>query len=200
MDSMTTSLLSRPADRRRQAGFTLVEVMIASTLGTIILAGVLTTFILIARSGVRVVNYSAMETQTRRAFEQLAIDARMSNGFTANFTSGVITSFTLSIPSEDLLGNRLVTYGYDTADSSDHKFFFVAGNNPTAAGRANLITNVQQLQILRYDADSNLIPAATTSSSGIKHIQVSVTIKRFGGGVMATTQVIRSSAFTLRNM
>src|SRR6218665_256011 len=77
MGFMITSLSDLRA--RRTRAFTLVEVLIAASIGSIILAGVLAAFLMLVRSGVRVSNYSMMEAQTRRAFEQLGIDARMAN-------------------------------------------------------------------------------------------------------------------------
>ena len=182
-------------------GFTLVELMVAVGLSTIILAAVLSTFLMIIRSGMRSSNYSTMEAETRRAFEQLGIDARMANDFSATFTSGEITSFTLTIPNLDLTATSQVTYGYDASNAADKKIFVVPGNNPAAtAGRRNLINKVEDMRFLRYTASSALIPTATTSSAGVKHIQISVSVKRTGVGLASTTQIIRSSAFTLRNI
>jgi prepilin-type N-terminal cleavage/methylation domain-containing protein len=198
---MTTSSLKISGARKRRAGFTMVEMMIAASLGSIILAGVLATFLMLVRSGVRTSNYSVMETETRRAFEQLGIDARMASAFTSNFTSGTITSFTLTIPNHDLTGSRQVTYGYDTSDSSNKKLFYVPGSSPTAtAGRLNLVSKVNGLTFLRYNATNTLIPSSTTVDTGVKHIQVSVSVSRAEVGVAATTQIIRSSAFTIRNI
>ena len=188
-------------NKRQTKGFTLVELMVAVGLSSIILAAVLSTFLMIVRSGMRSSNYSTMEAETRRAFEQLGIDARMANDFTANFTAGEITSFTLTIPNIDLTATSQVTYGYDTSNTSDKKIYVVPGNDPTATtGRRNLINKVQDMRFLRYTAASGLIPTATTSSAGVKHIQVSVSVKRTGVGLASTTQIIRSSAFTLRNI
>lgn len=202
MDFMTTSARNSKSCRHRSPGFTFVEVMIAVSLGSIVMIGVLSTFIMIARSGVRVVNYSLMESQTRLAFEQLAIDARMANGFQANFTGGVLTSFTLAIPGDDITASRSVTYGYDSSDSSDRKFFLVPGNSPSATtGRRNLISNLKSLQVLRYTAAIPPVEITSTSGSpGIKHIQISVSVSRSGSRIMEATQVIRSTAFTMRNM
>jgi prepilin-type N-terminal cleavage/methylation domain-containing protein len=187
--------------KNSKQAFTLVEVMIAVTLGSIILAGTLSTFLMIIRSGMRASNYSTMEAETRRAFEQLGIDARMANDFTATFTSGEITSFTLTIPNTDLSATSQVTYGYDTSDATNKKIFRVPGNDPTATtGRLDLISKVEDMRFYRYNGSSTLIPTATTSSAGVKHIQISVNVKRVGVGLAATTQVIRSSAFTLRNI
>jgi len=203
-DFMTSSFYNiSPRTRlsNLRGGFTLVEVMISASLGSIILAGVLSTFLLLVRSGVRTSNYSVMETETRRAFEQLGIDARMSNNFVSNFTSGVITSFTLTIPSNDLLSQRQVTYGFDDSDSTNKKLYYVPGSNPAAtAGRQTLVSKVTGLTFLRYDGSDTLIPASTTSDAGVKHIQISVGVSRADSGVASATQVIRSSAFTLRNI
>ena len=99
---MITSLPERRSLKNRSAGFTLTEVLMAASLSAMILAGVLSTSVLIIRSSVRASNYSIMEAETRRAFEQMGIDARMASDFSSVFTNGSITSFTLTIPNEDL--------------------------------------------------------------------------------------------------
>ena len=184
---------------RKLSAFTLVELIISASLGSIILAGVLTTFTLYVKSGIRAANYSIIEEQTRRAFTQLGIDARMANGYGSDFTSGVIKSFTLQIPNSANTDLTFMTYGYD--GSGKFTFFSVPGTDPTAtAGRLNLISNITAVTIYRYNAAGTEIPAATTSDAGIKHIQISVSVSRSQSGVAAATQVIRSSAFTMRNI
>lgn len=197
---MTSSPLNF-AGKNRRAGFTLTELMIAVSLSTIILGGVLSTFLMITRSGMRSTNYSVMEAETRRAFEQLGIDARMANNFESHFTSGEITSFTLTIPNIDLSAISQVTYGYDTSDSTNKKIYRVPGNDPAATtGRIVLISKVDDMKFLRYNGSNALIDPATTADTGVKHVQISVSVKRVGVGLSATTQIIRSSAFTLRNI
>jgi len=198
---MTFSPLKHMNSRKSSRGFTLTELMIALTICSFILAGVISTFLMIVRSGMRASNYSTMEAETRRAFEQLGIDARMAKDFTATFSGGAITSFTLEIPNLDLSATSFVTYGYDTSDSGDRKIFRVPGSDPTAtSNRLDLVHRVEGMTFFRYDRDTVLIPASTTSSAGIKHIQISVSVRRTGVGLADTTQVIRSSAFTLRNI
>src|SRR6478609_9861220 len=200
---MTSSRFNFPSGRRSRRGFTLVEVLMAASLAAMVLAGVLSATLLIIRSGVRASNYSTMEAESRRAFEQLGIDARMANLYTSNFDSGgsgVITSITLSVPSQDLLTQSPVTYGYDTSVATNKKLYMVPGRNPAAtAGRLNLVSNVASLTFLRYDTNGTLIPASTASDAGVKHIQVSMSISRSASGVAAATQIIRSTAFTIRN-
>ena len=199
---MITSLPERRSLKNRSAGFTLTEVLMAASLGAMILAGVLSTSLLIIRSSVRASNYSVMEAETRRAFEQMGIDARMASDFSCVFNPlGSITSFTLTIPNEDLSQTYYVTYGYDTSNSANQVIFIVPGIDPAATlGRRVLVNQVNAMTFLRYDATNILIPAATISNAGIKHIQMSVSVLRTGVGIANATQVIRSSAFTLRNI
>ena len=187
--------------RKRRAGFTLVEVMIGATISTLILGGVLAAFLFLIRSGVRTSNYTIMETQTRLAYEQLGIDSRMASGIQSNFTAGAITSFTLTIPNTTLTGTRTVTYVYDTSDPTDKKLVLVPGSNPAAAtGRRTLVNKITDLTFLRYNSSSVLVPASTVSDAGVKHIQITVTVSRSAQGVSVASLVIRSSAFTLRNI
>ncbi len=122
----------------------------------------------------------------------------MANGFTSHFTNGAISSFTLTIPTQDMSTVTQVTYGYD---STNQELFLVPGNDPTVTtGRQNLMANVTTLTFLRYNSSGGLIAASTTSDAGIKHIQVSISATGGSYGVVAATQVIRSSAFTIRNI
>lgn len=197
---MTTSPHKPARTQNRYSAFTLVEVIIAASLGSMILAGVVTAFVMLVQSSVRVSNYSRMESETRRAFEHLAINARMANRFSAVFSGGVITSVTFTIPNNDLSAVTRVTYGFDTSNSTNRTLFVVPGGDPNAtAGRFTLVNRVTGLSFLRYDRLGVLIPASTTTNTGVKHLQVSLNVTRSGSGA-ATTQVIRSSAFTLRNI
>lgn len=193
-------MTSSPPDHRprppRAAGFTIVELMVSTALAAIIMTGVLTTFLMIGRSSLRLANYSMMETQTRNAFEQLGVDARMASDFTSIYTGGVITGFTLTIPNSDLTAVYQKTYGF-----ANSTFYVVPGADATVtAGRRNLITSVTSLTFHRYNISNALIPAATTSDADVKHVQASVSARRTGVGVAAATQVIRSTAFTIRNI
>jgi Tfp pilus assembly protein PilW len=201
---MTSSPNSPASKRKRIAGFTLAEILVATLISAFVLTGVLTSFVMFVRSGIRLSDYCTMEAQMRRAFEQMGIDTRMANGFASTFNSGgVITSFTLTIPSEDMSTVTQVTYGLDTSDSTNQKFFMVPGNSPTATtGRQNLVEHVTALTFYRYDSSGTLITTTTGTNpdAHIKHIQVSVSATGGSYGVVAATQVIRSSAFTIRNI
>jgi Tfp pilus assembly protein PilW len=206
---MTSSPYNPASNRKRIAGFTLAEILVATVISGFVLTGVLATFIMFVRSGIRLSDYCTMEAQMRRAFEQMGIDTRMANGFTSNFDSnGNITSFTLTIPSEDMSTTTYATYGFDTSDSTNQKFFYTPNQSPTVTtGRQDLVEHVTALTFFRYDSSGQPItytpstaPTGKTPDTGIKHIQVSVSATGGSYGVAAATQVIRSSAFTIRNI
>lgn len=200
---MMASSLNFLSRSKRLRGFTLVEVIIAASLGSIILMGTLTAFLMLVRSGMRISNYSMMESQTRRAFEQVGIDARMSSVFARNPSGNVVTYFTLTIPNTSLTASSQVTYGYETdpEDTTKFRLFRVPGNNVAAtAGRQILVNRISAVTFLRYDAAGTAIPPTTISDVGVKHVQISISVTRSNVGVAAATQVIRSSAFTLRNV
>jgi hypothetical protein len=69
---------SRPARRSaRRAAFTLTEVIVASALSAFILAGVLSTFLFIGRTGLNATAYVDMNTRLRGALERFDHDVRL---------------------------------------------------------------------------------------------------------------------------
>ena len=93
---------------RRRQGFTLVEVLMGSALSVFILAGILSTFLFLGRSGVNVQNYNDMEAQARKALEYFAEDTRQASAIAWTST----TSLTLTINAVPIV------YSYDTTAKS----------------------------------------------------------------------------------
>jgi Tfp pilus assembly protein PilW len=199
--------------------------MIGATIGSMVLAGVLTTYMMLMRSGVRAQNYAVMEAQTRQAFEQLGIDARMASEMTSTDATGDIgvmstrTSVTLTVPNNYTSTNNKVTYGYDPTnklfylvpgDGRSSGQMYVApgtGTAPTGqriligkTGNASLNLKVTTLTFARYDQTGNAIPATTTSDATTKHIQVSVNVQGAASGTVAANESIVSASFTMRNI
>jgi len=172
---------------RARRGFMLAEIMIGSALGSMVLAGVLSAFTLLLRSGTSAANYSTMEAQTRRAFEQLGIDARMASDITWNST----TSVTLTVPNNYAANGNKVTYAYDSAN---RWFSLVPGDGSTSTGRLILVREVASVTFYRYTRDSS--DAATDAVT--KRLKMSISVRRNVGG-SAVTENITSASFTLRN-
>ena len=175
-------------------GFTLVEVLIAALLGSLILVGVLTTNLQVVRSGVRITQYAEMEAQVRRGLEQLGHDVRIASGITWNSGSDI----TLTIPSGSV--SQQVTYAWTGATQS---LFVVAGSDSSVtAGRVYLVQGIPPLAngsagltFARYDRDGN--GAATDAAT--KRIQVTMVLGRNARVMPSATETAVSATYTMRN-
>jgi Tfp pilus assembly protein PilW len=207
---MTTSPVSPLTPPRRLKAFTLVEIMIGASIGSIVLIGVMATYMMLLRSGVSASAYAEMESQARRTFEQLGIDARMASDLSSSGT----TSITLTVPNNYSSTSNKVTYGYD---STNQLFYLVPGDGITAGqtyvapgtgtaptgqqvlmgkiGNSLLNLKVTRVTFNRYDSSS----ASTSLDSAAKHIQVSINVQRAAARVVTIDETILSSAFTMRN-
>lgn len=188
-----------PAGPRR--GFTLVELMVAAGLGAIVLAGVLTTNLELARSGTRVTQYAEMSTQVRRALEQLEGDLKSAITIIWNGPSDI----TLTLPAQNGTTSQ-VTYAWrevTVGASLGQIFFRVPGADSLAtAGRIDLVRGIPPLAdgspgliFSRYDRDG----AVATTDLETKRVQVSLNLVRSASSVGDTTDTAVSAVFVLRN-
>lgn len=178
-----------PAGRNR--GFTLVEVIIGSTLASFILAGSLSAFLMLGRSGMNISYYSQMETQIRRALETFSQDLRMASNVTWNSSS----SLTLTVPDSyaTAIPANTVTYAYD---SIVRNFYYVPGNNASATiGRVVLLNNASQFSFTRF----NRLDAPATTDVETKRIQLSLTASYSRQTLVGSSQSALSASFILRN-
>jgi hypothetical protein len=162
--------------------------MIGASLGSVVLLGVLTTYLMLLRSGVSASNYAVIESQARRAFEQLGIDARMASGLTSSGT----TSVTLTVPNNYAANGNLVTYAYD---STNLWFYLVPGNGASLTNQQILVRSVTGVTFKKYDSSMG----ANATDPLAKHVQVSITVRRSAARVVAESETILSAAFTMRN-
>jgi prepilin-type N-terminal cleavage/methylation domain-containing protein len=187
---MITSTIHSKA--RATHGFTLVEIMIGSVLGSMVLAAVLTTFLMLGRSGANAAAYSVMEAQSRRALEELSQDLRMASDVSWNST----TSITLLVPdnyiSTDPAQNNRVTYAYD---STTKYFYRRPGSTTSTSPRTDLIKNVSSFTYSRFDRVDN--PAMSNVTT--KRIQLSMIVRTANVTVVGATNNILSASFILRN-
>ena len=116
---MTTSS-TRIDARRRAAGFSLTELIIGSSVSMIVMAGILSAFLLLGRSGMNAANYSMAEAEIRRAIEEFSQDARMASNLTWNSASSITLTLVppnaySALPSPQ---TNQVTYAH--RNSADH--------------------------------------------------------------------------------
>lgn len=177
----------RPNQRRRSA-FTLPEVMIGASLGSVVLLGVMSTFLMLGRTGMNAANYSVSETEIRRGIEEFAQDARMASNFRWNSE----TSVTLTVPNNYAANGNQVTYAYD---SGAQTFFRRPGDTSSTADAMTLISSVSDLEFFRY----NRINDPATTDAETKRVQVTLNVRRTGSTLVAANTTLVSSSFLLRN-
>lgn len=88
-------------------GFTLLEVLISSSLAAIVMVAVFSSFLFIGRNLSRLASYQALETESRKALTYLRRDFALAQAVKSG-TTPTASSVTLVLPSGD------VTYSYDS--------------------------------------------------------------------------------------
>lgn len=182
---MTTITLS-PIRRRKpgRRGFTLVEVMISAALSTFILAGVLSTFLFLTRSGANLRNYADMESQARRGLELFAEDVRQASAITWN--SQVQCTLTVNSAS--------IVYAYDS------------GARTFTRNGATIITGItpdtfafSAFNVAGTELELDTATKRTTASSSTKQLQITLEAMRTNTTVVDATNTVLSARFILRN-
>lgn len=186
---MTTTTLSpaRDATRRARRGFTLVEVLISSTLAAFILTGVMTCFLFLGRSGANIQNYNDMEGQARRGLEQFAQDVRQASEITWNSATDV----TLTVDASS------IRWAYD---SSSGKLY-----RRTSTVTREMITGITSFTYKAYTiagaeiTDFSSASARTTAGQTTKQLQISLEASRTSTTAARATNLVLSARYILRN-
>jgi hypothetical protein len=183
-------------------------VLIATSLASILLAGVLTTFLMMGRNGVNLQNYTELEAQARKALELFSREVRLAYAVTA-YSS---TTVTLSIP--DTSSNRTtllysVTYTFDTGTNKFTRTGPPADNPAGASSTTTLISNVRQISgtnpfnYYRYVTSGGYQTGYTTNTAAntteIKQIEINFVAQRASTTVVTATDKVMSARFIVRN-
>lgn len=187
--------ISTTHSRKKVRAFTLPEVMISGALGSMIIAGVLSTFLMLGRSGANMSNYADMESQARRALEEFSQDVRMASAVVWNGT----TSITLTVPNNYAATSGKVTYAYDSSTSASNptrqSFYRIMGDGTLTYPKTVLIKNIVTFNYARFDR-LNLPSTADTTT---KRIQLSMKASTSAQTAATTSNIILSSSYILRN-
>lgn len=201
MDSTpTTSPFPEPRRHPRTRGFTLVELIVSSTLSGIVLAGVLSAVLMITRSGYLLNNYMEMEQQARTALETFAVDARVTDSVTWSRASDSepLSAITLTPPADS--GAPIpVTYTYSAAAGTLSR---------TASGATRvLMSGIESLSFTAYkyaepgthiaiDASASTL---TSLQNNTKMVQISLSAVRSRSALADATNNVVSARYVLRN-
>ena len=185
---MTTTTLSPARKASRLAAFTLTEVIIGASISSFILAGVLSTFLFLGRSGANVQNYNDMEAQARQALEIFAQDTRQASSI--NWSSDLDTSLTVD--------GIIIRYYYDKTART-----FYRRNTNTGQTRA-LVTGIVQFEFKAYGITGGALPLTSaaelaSASKSTKQLQISLESTRQTKTVAAASNTVLSARFILRN-
>ncbi len=185
MDSRRSSI-PRSSPRAARRGFTLVELIVAASLGGVVLAAVLGASLQLLRSGVRVSAYAEMNIQARRALEQLAVDMKAASDLTWHSATDI------SVTVEKSDGTSSVyTYAWN---SGTNQLIRVPGTSSSSqTGQLTLASGISSLAFSRLTTSGT----EATTDSATKRVQVVLTLRRSGGATGASSRV--ATTFTLRN-
>ncbi len=170
----------------------------AATLSVLVLAAVMSAFLMIGRTGYNMSGYSAVEAEVRRSLETFAVDVRQASDIHWNSDQ----SITLVLPTATN-ATRLVTYCYDSDASSGTFRCFCRQSGPadSMAPKQALVHGVApDFLFRRYKLDQaggGDSPAANDLET--KQIQVNLRAVRTGVTTVAATQAAISAKFILRN-
>lgn len=185
---MTTTIPSPARKLRGAAAFTLAEIMIGASISCFILAGVLSSFLFLGRSGANVQNYNDMEAQARQALEVFAQDTRQASSIT--WTSN--TDVTM------LVDSIAIRYYYDKSSRS-----FIRVNTNTSVTR-KLVTGIVLFEFKAYGITGASLPLTTateltSASKSTKQLQISLESTRNSKTVARASNTVLSARFILRN-
>ena len=181
--------------------FTLTEVIITSTLTGIVVAAILSTFLMMGRTGANIRNYTELEAQARKALEVFARDVRMAGNVSWNGGSpSDATNVTLALPNATLpASNTEITYFWDTdSTSATYRCFcrkagaYDSTNVPTV-----LVRNVTVFHIYGFKIGGGTTTA--TNALDTKQVQLNLTASRTSTTVVTATDLVLSARFILRN-
>lgn len=182
-----SAIARRLRDRR---GMTMAEMMVATAIGAMILAGVATTYIMSLRGFIASSNYYQIHGDGRLAVTYFAKDMRAVSNITSFANSSNIT---VSIPTGfDSTGGvtNSATVTYSTSAGALYRYDSRTGNTDMLA------SNINQLTFTLYDLAGNAITNGVTSNA--KGIQVDVKLRKTVGS-RAQTEDFLSARYDMRN-
>jgi prepilin-type N-terminal cleavage/methylation domain-containing protein len=173
--------------RHRPRGFTLVELAVALSLGTIIIAGSITAYLFLGRNLTRLVNIQQQEVKGRRTLKMFTEDVSSAISLTTCTDSQIV----LTKPTAG--ANSTVTYTYTSGAGSTGTFSRTeSGNTQT------LLTNLTSFDFSYYSESNSSVSNSTPQS--VKSIEFTYTsaVGTAASGTLASYTTI-SPRVVMRN-
>lgn len=187
-------------------GFTLVEVMVASTISLFILASSYATVMSLAKGSKSMINFSEMNSQTRFTVDQFGRDARMAEDV-ETWTDTTFTCLNSTWnPSTKTYRDYRVTYEYFPVAGTFKRTVVDTNGTPHnwddfEVENRILLYDVQDLNFTYYsliNQDEPLQSREAETRLEIKHVQIEAELQRKVLSLTNTNYII-SARFMLRN-
>jgi Tfp pilus assembly protein PilW len=174
--------------RGTSAGFTLVEAAMGAAIGSIIMAGVLSTYIMTAREFRAISNYWEIHVDGRYAIDRFAADMRQVSDVTSFATNGPLA---VTIPtgfnsSGVITSSVTVTYTYTSGA--------LKRTLSSTGSTSVLATNVYNLRFALYDR----VGSNTTVVANSKGISCEIFLRKYTAGQKQTEDYL-SARLDMRN-
>ncbi|WP_158279790.1 type II secretion system protein [Coraliomargarita sinensis] len=178
---------------RASSGFTITELIVATTISGIVLASMVGTFLTFAVGARSVGAYTDMSKDSRIVLENFARDMRAAEDVLQASSSTLEVVF----PDTSFYGGSRVTYDYD----KDAKVFFRIEVDSSGSEVSNelLLEGVEQFTFSYYDPLGDKLSASTESILlSVKSVQIDAEMQRNISRSEATDYII-SARFMMRN-
>ena len=176
---------------RLPAGFTLTEVMISMSILSLLLGGILTGVVGIAKSNLVVSNHAHLNATERNAIEQFCQDVRQLDGLSAFASDG----FTGTLPSASgLAADDVLTYAH--ANGTLTRTLVTAEGVTTSR---TPLTGISDFTLSYWTGGGLAAVPGETSAGSIKIVQLDA-VTELAAGTRSTVNTVISARFTIRSV
>lgn len=176
--------------------FTLVELLIGSTLAAAVMLAVLSSYVYLGRNFSRLTNQQTLETQARQAIAYFTQDVQTAIGISGTPSA---SSVVLILPT-DTGATTTVTYTY-TSDAGGNGTLVRTPATGTALTLLRYITSSPGLTIRYFDSSGSEYTSYSDYRPGIKQLSIEFTARvvTLDQGSTTASYPMTSSRVVLRN-
>jgi Tfp pilus assembly protein PilW len=152
---------------KNSAAFTLAEVMIAATIGSFIMAAIVTTYIFSLKGFRAIENYQEIHSDGRLAIDFFSRDMRAAYDITSFSASNIVVKIPTAFSNQGTVtADKTVTYAVSAG---------TLRRTDTATGKTSVLANnINQLTFALYDR----VGSNTTVLANAKGVQVDIKLRK----------------------